>query len=70
MEHLEGSPQGPSLSLGSGIALAPFASAGFVDFWVFFALVSAFTSSPFAVPFVGPSSQKLTLLTAFPKDSP
>lgn len=72
--HLEGSPQGPSFSFVSDSALAPFVFAFGVDVFVSFA-VSLFSVpvcpafSP-ASPFVEPSSQKLTLLTAFPNDSP
>jgi len=66
MVHFEGRPQGPSLSASSG-ASVPVVLVSF--FVVVFPLVVV-GSSLFAVPFVVASgSQKLTLLTAPPKDS-
>jgi hypothetical protein len=69
--HFEGKPQGPSLSFVSGSAVAPFVVALGVDVCVFFSVSVVFSSFAPVAPFVGvPSSQKLTLLTAFPNDSP
>jgi len=75
--HFEGKPQGPSLSFVSGSAVAPFVFALGVDDWVFFAVSLIFSvfagvsSFAPAAPLAGvPSSQKLTLLTVFPNDSP
>lgn len=71
--HFEGNPQGPSLSFASGCA--PFIFCFGV--WVFFvapfpfsAFVTSFAPPPFAAPPLEPSSQKLTLLIAVPKDFP
>jgi len=78
MLHLLGSPQGPSSSFASGCSFDPlliFLVAGASVLFVIplfsaFATASDFAPPPLDVPLEGPSSQKLTLEMAFPKDSP
>jgi len=73
IEHLEGNPQGPSLSFASGWTFAALVSALLgVDCWVFFAVplpctfVSSFTPPPSTAPPEGPSSlEELWLLELY-----
>ena len=69
--HLEGKPQGPSLSFPSTAVVGSFVFAAGVGVFPFFAdSVAAGGSPSFTSPFEPPGSQKLTLLTTVPNVSP
>jgi hypothetical protein len=69
--HLEGSPQGPSLSFSNSTTPLTFVF-GCGEPFAFSAFALSFPPLPCetVTTFLVPSSQKLTLLMAVPKDSP